>query len=462
MYQLKSFVFPKNFKFGVADADLQVIGEKHTLKYENSEPTMWTHFAQTSGRVWQNMPPLEGIDRYNRWKEDVAIIKNLGLKDYRTSVSMARVMTRERKPNHKALDWYKRYFTHLRKNGIKIYATLYHWELPLYLSKKGGWKNRNTCEYLIDHAKIVYQNLNDFIEEYFILNEPYQATFESYHLGIHAPGELNLKGALAAIHHILLAQGMIFKSLKSLNKDLKLSTTYNPRVTYAATPSPKDIQAAQYAFGYQTSMFTDPIYLGKYPVYMLELFGNKMPKIKDGDMEIIKIGTGLHTLGVNFYRGKVIRYDEKSDVKFAEVIYPQGITNGLGWPVFTPPTYPEALYDLLKELYYRYESYGMKQIYITESGTCWNTPVDNNGQVDDEFRIFFLHEHFRQVQKAILAGVPVKSFMVWTLMDNYEWDLGHQPESAFGLVHIDRKTFKRTPKKSYHWYKELIKTRRLI
>lgn len=462
MYQLNTFTFTKDFKFGVADADLQVIGEKHTLKHEGSEPTMWTHFAKNSGRVHQNQTPLEGIDRYNKWKSDIEIMKNLGIKHYRTSVSMSRVMTKERKPNNKALDWYKRYFTHLQKNGMKIYATLYHWELPQYLSEKGGWKNRDTTQYLVDHAKIVYENLGDFIEECFILNEPYQATFESYHLGIHAPGENNLKGALASIHHILLAQGMVYRMLKSMNSKLKISTTYNPRVTYAATNFPNDIKAAQYAFGYQTSMFTDPLYLGKYPQYMLELFESKMPKISNGDMEIIKVGHGLNTFGVNFYRGKIIKYNEKSDVKFTEVIFPQGITNGLGWPVFVPPTYPEALYDLLKELYYRYESYGMKKIYITESGTCWDDRVNQKGEVNDEFRIFFLREHFKQVQKAILAGVPVKGFFVWTLMDNYEWDLGYKPGSNFGIVHIDRSTFKRIPKQSYYWYKDLIRTKKLV
>ncbi len=461
MYQLKSFIFPKTFKFGVADADLQVIGEKYTLRNEHSEPTMWTHFAKNPGSVYQNQTPLEGIDRYHRWKEDIKIMVNLGIKDYRTSISMSRVMTSDKKPNLKAIDWYKQYFSALRKNGLKIYATLYHWELPQYLSAKGGWKNRETTNYLVEHAKIVYKYLGEFIEEVFILNEPYQSTFESYHLGIHAPGEKELKGALSAIHHILLAQGMVFQLLKSLNSKLKISTTYNPRVTYAATSSPKDIKAALYAFGYQTSMFTDPLYLGEYPNYMVELFGNKMPRIKNDDMQTIKVGFGLNSFGVNFYRGKIIRYEEKSDAKFSEVIYPQGITNGLGWPVFVSPTYPEALYDLLRQLYHSYQSYGMKQIYITESGTCWNTYPDKKSEVDDEFRIFFLREHFRQVEKAILSGIPVNAFFVWTLMDNYEWDLGYKPESAFGIVHINRSNYKRYPKKSFFWYKQLIKNRKM-
>jgi len=462
MYQLNYFTFPKDFKFGVADADLQVIGEKHTLKNEKSEPTMWTHFARNSGKVYENHTPLEGIDRFHQWKNDIALMKQLGIKHYRTSISMSRIMTKDRKPNKKALEWYKRYFDALTKAGITVYATLYHWELPLYLHKKSGWKNREVVNYLVEHAKIAHTHLGEYIEEYFILNEPFQFTLDSYHTGCDAPGEKDLKGALAALHHALLAQGMVFSALKSLDKNVKLSTTYNPSVTYAASSSDDDIKAAQYAWGYHTGMFTDPLYLGKYPEVMMKLFGDKMPKIQNGDMEIIKVGSGLHAFGINFYRGKTIQDDPKAEIRFSEVKYPQGIRNGLGWPVYLPPTYLEALYDLLRELYFRYGTYGMKQILITESGTCWDDKINEKGEVDDEFRIFFLREHFKQVAKAILAGVPVKGYFVWTLMDNFEWSSGYRPESAFGIVHVDRKTMKRIPKKSFYWYKELIKRRVLV
>lgn len=459
MYQLQYFTFPEDFKFGVADADLQIIGEKYTLQHENSEPTMWTHFAKSSPIVYQNQTPLEGINRYHKCKEDVAIMKRLGIHHYRTSISMARTMTKDKKPNMKAIDWYKNLFFHLKKNNIRIYTTLYHWELPQYLSEKGGWKNRETTNYLVEHAKIVQQYLGEFIDEYFILNEPYQATFESYHLGFHAPGEKNLKGALAAVHHILLAQGMVFQVLKSVDAKIKLDTVFNPTISYAASNSSEDIKAAQYQFGYQTSMFTDPLYLGRYPEYMLELFGNKMPKIASNDLDTIKIGNRLYAFGVNFYRGRIVRYDRSKDVRFSEVRCPQGIANGLGWPVSVPPTYPETFYDLLCELYHRYENYGMKQIYITENGTCWDDKVNKEGGVDDEFRIFYLREHLRQVQKAILKGIPVSAYFLWTLMDNYEWEYGYQSPSAFGIVHIDRSTLKRIPKKSYYWYQQLIKNK---
>lgn len=461
MYQLQYFTFPKDFKFGTADADLQVIGEEYTLKNEGSLPTMWNHFAGTSPEVYKNQTPLKGIDRYHLWKEDIGIMNDLGLRHYRTSLSMSRLMREDGKPNEKAIEWYKNYFEELRKNNISIYATIYHWELPQFLSEKGGWKSRDTAQYVADHAVIAHKHLGEFIEEYFILNEPVQSTFYSYHIGEQAPGEKDLKGALAAVHHTLLAQGLTFKALKSLDSSVKLSTVFNPSVTYAASSSEEDIKAAQYAFGYHTGMFTDPTYLGKYPAYMLELFDGKMPEIKDGDMETIKVGQGLHTFGVNFYRGKIAQFDPQSDVKFKEIRYPQGVKNGMGRPIYIPPTYPEGLYDLLCELYYRYKDHGMNQIYITENGASWPDEMNEKGEVEDEFRIFYLREHLRQVEKAILKGIPVKGFFQWTFMDNFNWSAGYRPESVYGLVHIDFDSMKRTPKKSFQWYKELIKTGRL-
>lgn len=458
MYQLQYFHFPSDFKFGIADADLQVIGERHTLDNENSEPTMWTHFAKISKNVYKNQTPLEGIDRYHRWKEDIQIMKELGIKHYRTSVSMSRVMTSGKKPNKKAIEWYKNYFKALKKANIKIYATIYHWELPQFLSEQGGWKNRKTIDYVVEHAKIIHKYLGEFIEEYFILNEPVQSTFYSYHIGEQAPGEQNLKGSLASVHHTLLAQGMVFNALRAMNKKIKISTVYNPSTTYAISNSQEDIKAAKYAFGYHTGMFTDPLYLGKYPDYMMELFENKMPKTEEGDMDIIKIGKGLHAFGVNYYRAKTVRYDKGSDIRFVEVRFQHGIKNGTGRPVYIPPIYPEGFYDLLCELYNRYEEFGMKKVYITENGTSWPDTIGKDGTIDDEFRIFYLKEHLRQVQKAILKGVPVEAFFVWTFIDNYNWSAGYRQESVYGLIAVDRPSLKRIPKKSYYWYKKLIDT----
>jgi len=210
---------------------------------------------------------------------------------------------------------------------------------------------------------------------------------------------------------------MVFHELKKINPQIKLSTVYNPSITYSYSTDKKDILAAWHAFGYHTTLFTDPLYLGKYPEYMVKLLGDNMPDMEKDDMEIIKIGSGLESFGVNYYRGKIIQHNESRDVKFNEVIFPHGITNGLGWPVSTGPTYPDAFYDLLCQLYNMYKEFGMKQIYITENGTCWNDTISPDGKVIDEFRIFYLREHLQQVNKAILAKVPIKAYFLWTLMD---------------------------------------------
>ncbi len=460
MYQMNYFKFPKDFVFGVTDADAQVMGEKFTVENESAEPTVWKKFSTIPGKVYQGQTNDIAIDRYHRWKEDIEWMKKLGIKDYRTSVSMGRTITRDKKPNVKALEWYKTFFKAVNDAGIKVYATIYHWDLPQYLSDNGGWKNREIVDYLVAHAKTMHEYLGEYIHEYYILNEPFQATFESYHNGVQAPGETDLKGALAAVHHMMLGQGMVFRALKEIDPKVKLSTVYNPTITYAASSSPDDVKAAAYGFAYQTRMFMDPLYLGKYPQEMIDLCGDKMPEIHDGDMEIMRVGDGLKNFGINFYRGKIMEYDEKAELKFKEIRYPQGLGNGMGWPVMIPPTYPEAFYDLLKKLHDTYGGHGLKDIVISENGTCWPDTVEKDGKIHDEFRIFYIREHLKQVAKAILAGVPMSGYFVWTLMDNFEWDLAYNPNSSFGLIYIDRENdLKRIPKDSFSWYKKVIETK---
>lgn len=463
MYQLQNFIFPKDFAFGVTDADAQVMGEKFTVENEKAEPTIWKKFSQTPGKVFQGQTNDIAIDRFHRWKEDVEWMKKLGIKHYRTSVAMSRIMTREKKPNKKALQWYETYFKALKKAGILVYVTLYHWDLPQYLSDKGGWKNRQIVDYFVEHSKIIHSYLGEYIYEYYILNEPFQATFESYHNGVQAPGETNLKGALAAVHHMMLAQGIVFHALKKMDKKVALSTVYNPTITFSASSSPKDVLATQLLYEYQTGMFMEPLYRGKYPEKLMGMINDKMPEIRDGDMQIMKVGNGLKTFGINFYRGKIVRYNKNAELKFEEIRYPFGLGNGMGWPVMIPPTYPETLFLLLTKLYDQYKSYGMRELVISENGTCWPDKVEEDGSIHDEFRIFYIREHLKMVAKAILAGVPMKGYFVWTLMDNFEWDLAYNPNSSFGLIYIDRKNkLKRIPKDSFEWYNKVVSTGKIL
>lgn len=458
-----SLMFPKDFKFGVADADLQVIGEKNTIESENSEPTMWRYFAKTSGKCYQNQTPDTGIDRYHMWENDVSIMGSMGLKHYRTSVSMSRILKRNGDVNKKAVEWYTRYFKALRKTGINIYVTLYHWELPQRLSEKGGWKNLKSAEYLAKHATVVAENLGEYIEEYFIFNEARHVAIRSYYEGLHAPGEENLKGALLAAHNILIAHALTYNALRAIGKHFKIGTILSLSPSYAYSCEAQDLLAARYANAAKNLWFTDPLFLGKYPDSMIDLYGKNMPKVSATDMAFAKIGRDFYSVGVNYYKGAIVRYDSQDDRKFREVSVKNGPTNDLGWPIYIPPYYPEGLYDLLNQTYFSYKDYGLKRIYITENGMALKTPWDGKSKIiNDDKRIKYLKEHLRQIYNAILRGIPVKGYFPWTLMDNFEWPEGYRPESSFGLIHVDRRTLKRIPKKSALWYSNLVKTRSLI
>jgi beta-glucosidase len=352
---------PSSFRFGICDADLQVIGEKFTTELEGAETTMWAAFAKKSN----NGTPELGIDRYHRWKDDIEIMQKIGIKHYRTSVAINRILKKNGDVNPKAIDWYTQYFRALKKTGINIYVTLYHWELSQYLNEQGGWKNPKTIEYLIKHADAVAQNLGEYIEEYFILNEPWCSSILSYYFGIHAPGEKSLKNALLAAHNLLLSLGMVYRVLSSIDKNMKISSTFNTEPAYAASVAPKDILAAKYADGYFNRWFMDPIFLGKYPDDMVELYGNNMPRINKEDMRLIKVGDKLHAFGLQYYRGQIAKYNDKSAFRFDPVIKKGGLTNDLGWPIFLPPLYQEGLYDMLGQIYYSYRDYGLKRIYVT-------------------------------------------------------------------------------------------------
>lgn len=452
--------FPDDFIFGVADADLQVIGEDSVRKFESSEQTIWDFFAANSGRVHNNSTPGIGADRYSNWKKDIELMQRLNISHYRTSISMSRTLMRNGEVNPKAIAWYKNYFKLLKASNIKIYATIYHWELPQYIQEVGGWESPLAGEMLIKHAKVVAENLGEYIDEFFILNEPWCASILSYFLGVHAPGKNSLKSALLAAHNLLVTQGIIFEELTSISKEFNISTVFNSEPAYAATSDPKDILAARYADGSFNRWFYDALFIGRYPEDMVELYGKNMPVIKDGDMKTIKIGGRLKTMGMNYYNGNLVKFDDNNELKGKNgILRKGGEINGIGWPIFKKPHYPEGLYDILSQIYYSYRDYGLKRIMVTENGMALRSTWDkDHKKVLDTRRIEYYKENIKQVHDAILRGIPIEGYFAWTFMDNYEWAEGYRPDSAFGLVHVDWKTMKRTPKESAHWYKKLIET----
>jgi len=255
---------------------------------------------------------------------------------------------------------------------------------------------------------------------------------------------------------------LIFDALKSKDKAAKVGTVYNLQTTYANSSSPEDLKAAEYADAYSNGWFLEPLYLGHYPQSLQELFEGSMPETSKADMEIIKIGSRLHALGINYYRGETVEWDAASDIKSRPVELEGGPTNDLGWPIYVPPYYPEAFTDILQQTYYRYRDQGLNRIYITENGMALNSPWDGKSEVvNDSRRIEYLKAHIKQVHDAILQGVPIKAYFLCTLMDNFEWCHGYKPDSCFGITYVDRKTMKRVRKQSSMWYEQLIRTRTL-
>ncbi|MDP0490222.1 MAG: family 1 glycosylhydrolase [Verrucomicrobiota bacterium JB023] len=447
---------PEGFLLGIADSDLQVIGEDHCLEKEGSQRTMWYRFAEQSGRVFQDATPGVGVDRYHRWEEDAELIAHLGFRHYRTSLSWSRILTEEGEINAKAVAWYRRYFEALRAKGIKVYATLYHWELPDYLSQRGGWKNRATAEAFVQHAEACTRELGDLVEEIFILNEPWCAAHNSYFHGTHAPGEGNLRDTLIASHHLLLAQAMAFERIKEIAPSLPVGTVLNVEPSFPATDENKDFTAARLADQFFNGWFLDPIYRGQYPEELADRYGAKMPDFSSEDMSRIQIGASLSTMGLNYYTSKNVQGCDFSPLGYIPAREIDEEINGLGWSVFVPPVYPPGLQLGLIDFHRRYEKDGMNRIMITENGFAGHGTRDGSIEpLDDPRRIRYHQEHLKQILAAREAGVPVEGYFAWTLLDNYEWAEGYRPESCFGLVHVDRQSLARTLKASAKWFQRL-------
>ncbi|GAA5483129.1 glycoside hydrolase family 1 protein [Haloferula sargassicola] len=438
--------FPKSFRFGVADSDLQVIGEDACLREEQSQPTMWGWFATQSGKVHGQASPGPGVDRYHRWEEDADLIAALGFRHYRTSISWARLMREDNSVNRAARDWYVRYFRALRERGIRVYATLYHWELPLRYSLVGGWKNRATVDDFVLHARASVEELGEYVDEFFILNEPWCSAHNSFYTGTHAPGEANLRNALIAAHHLLLAQARAFEAIREIAPAAPVGTVINYEPAFPRSETPEDLRAAQLAHEFFNGWFLDPLFLGHYPEAISRVYADSMPQFSQADLDAIRIGPQLHALGINYYLGKVIADTPESPLLYEPVRLPGESQNALGWSVCVPPVYPEGLRLGLRQIHETYGPHGLPPLAITENGYAG----------EDAGRVAYFGEHLRQLAAALDDGLRVSAYFAWTLMDNYEWAEGYREESRFGLVGVDREDMTRAPKPSAHWFRDLL------
>jgi beta-glucosidase len=440
--------FPPGFTWGVATAAYQIEG---AVAADGRGVSVWDTFCRKPGAVRDGQTGDVADDHYHRWPEDVGLMAGLGIGAYRFSIAWPRIQPAGSGPvNPAGLDFYERLTDGLLAAGITPMPTLFHWDLPQPLEDEGGWLSRDTAERFGEYAGIVADRLADRIPLWITLNEPYVVMALGYALGIHAPGRTLMLDALPASHHLLLGHGLAVSALRAAGAaQVALTNNYSP--TWPASESDADKAAAAAYDVLQNRLFTDPVLLGAYPDMSALGIGPELPPfVRDGDLDVI--AAPLDALGVNYYTPTRLSALPDAPMPFQmEPIEGYPVTN-FGWPVI-----PAGLTELLVLLHERYPG-TLPPVYITENGCSVADEPDASGAIDDQPRISYLDGHIRAVADAIIAGVDVRGYLVWSLLDNFEWAEGYH--QRFGLVYVDYETQRRIPKASFGWYRDLIAAQR--
>ncbi len=434
--------FPGDFQFGVATAAFQIEG---ATKEDGRKPSIWDAFSNMPGRVYQRHNGDVACDHYHRWEADLDLIKDMGVEAYRFSIAWPRIIPDGTGPiNEAGLDFYDRLLDGMKARGIKAFATLYHWDLPLTLMGEGGWTSRSTAYAFQRYAQTVTKRLGDRLDAVATFNEPWCSVILSHLLGIHAPGERNMQATLHAAHYTNLAHGLGVQAIRAEAPKLPVGIVYNAMSVVPDSDSEADKAAAARAEDFHNGIFFGPVFKGEYPEGLLENLGDQMPKIEDGDMEIIS--QKLDWWGLNYYTPARIKdapeepYPSHSQGAF---VHPE--KTDIGWEIDS-----SGFIGVVRTLY---NTYDLPEFYITENGACYNMDVGEDGEVDDQPRLDYYADHISVAADMIKEGFPLKGYFAWSLMDNFEWAEGYR--MRFGLVHVDYETQVRTVKKSGKWYKEL-------
>ncbi|HVU18379.1 MAG TPA: GH1 family beta-glucosidase [Candidatus Didemnitutus sp.] len=446
--------FPKNFTWGVAAAAYQIEG---AAAVDGRKPSVWDVFTHTPGKTFGGHTGDVACDHYHRWREDVGLMHRLGAHAYRLSLSWPRLIPNGTgRPNPKGIAFYDRLLDGLLAKGITPWVTLFHWDLPQILEQRGGFLNRDLVEWFGDYADLVATKFGDRVKHWMTFNEPPVIIGLGYQDGVFAPGHKKpfadcLKGA----HHLLMAHGRAVQALRArCPGPVKIALAHTARERIPATDSARDIAAAQKAYFEVTeknmwnlTWWLDPVFFGRYPADGQKAFAKEMPKIRSTDLELIS--QPLDLLAYNCYTGWPVAADARGRAKKV----PQGW--GTGNPRGTLPWLeiaPQALYWAAR---FQTERYG-KAIVFSENGYCNTDFVHLDGKVHDPQRIDFLARYLGGLRRAVDERLPVAGYFHWSIMDNFEWAEGYK--DRFGLIHVDYATQKRTPKDSYYWYRDVIRS----
>jgi beta-glucosidase len=440
--------FPEGFLWGAATAAHQIEGSPLA---DGAGPSIWTRFAHTPGMILNGDTGDVACDHYRRWKEDVAMMRELGLKAYRFSVSWSRILPDGTgRVNQAGIDFYSDLVDELLANGIEPLLTLYHWDMPAALDDRGGWLNRDSAEWFAEYARVLYRTLDGRVKKWVTLNEPWVVTDGGYLHGALAPGHRSKFEAPIASHNLMRAHGAAVKAYREIGKH-EIGLVVNIEPKYPATESADDAAAVRRAHAYMNEQYLHPALLGHYPPELKEIFGDAWPEWPAEDYALIR--QPLDFVGINYYTRSVTRSAESYPLNTAMVRQPLGTYTETGWEVF-----PQGLTDLL--LWFK-QTYGDLPLYITENGAAFFDPptadVDphtGERRVRDPLRIDYLRRHISAIHDAIRQGVDVRGYMLWSLMDNMEWSLGYS--KRFGMVHVNYGTLERTPQDSAHWSSKVI------
>jgi beta-glucosidase len=437
---------PNGFYLGTASAAYQIEG---ATTQDGRGPSIWDQYVKVPGAIDNGDTGDTACDHYNRWREDVDIMKSMGLNAYRFSIGWSRVMPRGRgKVNKKGLEFYSQLVDGLLESKITPFVTLNHFDLPQKLQEEGGgWLRREVVNDFKEYADMVTHELGDRVKHWTTFNEPWELAWQGYHTGEDAPGlKLGVDAALEASHNAYLSHGEAIQIIRDNVPDVEVGIVIHLNHVEPATQDPKDVAAAKRWEGCQNRWYLDPIYHSKYPEDMMELYGKLLPEIQPGDMETMQ--QPLDYLGLNMYRRSVVKDGLDLAPVNIERISPPGEYSDMGWEV-----YPKGLYDIIK---WTDRNYPIRKMYVTENGTAFNDPVTTDGRCHDTGQVNYLREHIKQALRAREDGVPLHGYFAWSTMDNFEWAYGYR--MRFGVIHIDFETQKRTIKDSGYLLQRITET----
>jgi len=443
--------FPADFVWGAAAASYQIEG---AAAEDGKGPSVWDMMCRKDGAVWEGQTGDVACDHYHRAAEDVALMKEIGLKGYRLSISWPRVMPEGvGAVNRKGLDFYNRLIDDLLAAGVEPWVTLFHWDYPYALYCRGGWLNPASPDWFAEYTQVVVEALSDRVTHWMTLNEPQCFVGLGHQTGRHAPGDrLGFTEVLRAAHHALLAHGRAVQTIREHAKAAPI-VGYAPvgQTRVPATDDPADIEAARRSMFsveqrdcWNDTWFMDPVLLGRFPEDGLALFGDAVPTITDDDLATMC--QPLDFLGVNIYSAQRIRAGRDGA--------PERVPHPVGHPMtaFKWFVVPEILYWGPRFFHERYDL----PIVVTENGISCTDWIALDGRVHDPQRIDYVRRHLLNLERAIDDGVPVRGYFLWSIMDNFEWAEG--VKERFGIIYVDYPTQERVLKDSAHWYRDVIAT----